>query len=162
MKNEEINLPTSEVEHLKGKNSDLMRRLNIFLPQMASANQSLQSDFTHDDKMKIDISMIKDGHSDHSDECSDDDDEVSEHISYQNEHFEEKQRQERIEMTFAIGNLDENDPVINLLSNDDDAMNESILDLNSIDGDWSRNKSDTCDENEVGDPLFVIRSTTRN
>lgn len=113
----------SKLEELRGHNSDLLKRLDAFLPQMASANQHLENDVMDKKDVQIDLVMKADGGE------SSDEDSCSEDSSVQNDgDISVDHSQPLIEMTVALGNFNENDPVMNILSNDKDSSDSEVDD----------------------------------
>lgn len=166
-----IDIPKSKLR----QNSDLLKRLDAFLPLMASANQNLENDIKDNKDIQIDLVMNKD-----KDEDSDDEDSCSEDSSAQNDgEINADPSKRTIEMTVALGNFDENDPVMNILSNDLDDIDsgeddvrdgeeeepcnvcngENEKDENGTDAICAllQNKSEQQDES----PLFTVHSTKR-
>jgi hypothetical protein len=162
-------IPKSKLEELRGHNSDLLKRLDAFLPQMASANQNLENDVKDDKEVRIDLVMKEDG-----DEASEENS-YSEDGSLQSDGGNDADQSKRvIQMTVALGNLDENDPVINMLSNDKDSIDsdedhahdkeqEEASDdcVKEKDTDVIRGMLQDRGRHQDQSPLFTVRSTKR-
>lgn len=167
----EIDIPKPKLR----QNSDLLKRLEAFLPLMASANQNLENDIKDKKDIQIDLMMNED-----EEEDSDDEDACSEDSSVQNDgEINADPSKRTIEMTVALGNFDENDPVMNILSNDQDD-NDSDED-DARDGEEEEACNICIDENEKDEngtdaifamlqekskqqdesPLFTVHSTKR-
>lgn len=170
MNKNSIDIPKSKLEELRGHNSDLLKRLDAFLPQMASANQNLENDIKDDRDVRIDLVMKEDG------EEASEEDSYSEDSSLQNDGGNNPDQSKRvIQMTVALGNFDENDPVMNMLSNDKDSIDSD--EDNAHDKEEEEEASDDCiNQNDTDvirgmlqdrgrhqdqSPLFTVRSTKR-
>jgi len=155
-----------------GGTSDLMSRLGNFLPQMAAANQDLESMLTATEDgsnpLQIDAVLQKDDNdSDAASDCSDDD------------MVDGKQT---IHMTVALGNLDSN-PIMSLLTNDGQEENNAAESDESDDDESDDGKPNDINKvalallgkgkdvdvgaqgpgggNDNDAPLFTVRSTRR-
>ena len=165
-------VPPNDLVPLKAGNSDLLKRLQSFLPQMANANQELESKIQQGETiqgtnpLQIDASLLnnenQENDSEHSDDSGDDEDEG----------ILSNERKQTIEMTVTLGNLESN-PILSLLSNDDDECEDSndgqlqrgtkkTSSLDTVDS-LAKRKLETKEADGTDDdkPLFTVRSTRR-
>ena len=164
---------SSDLGSMKSKgNSDLMSRLQSFLPKMANANKELEHKIECGDNtegrntLQIDSALRKDENivddSGHPVECLENVD--NENITSNGE--------QTIEMTVALGNLESN-PIMSLLTNDDesesnklDGVDVNIDDKNELRGEdlpGKRKERDEANKSgiDVEEPLFTVRSIRR-
>ena len=164
-------IPHDDVAPLKHGNSDLMNRLQSFLPKMADANQELESKIEEgktqgSNPLQIDSLLHKDNEeknvSDNSSECSGNQEDGNTSTS----------GKQIIEMTVALGNLESN-PIMELLANDDEHEGDELDNKDVVQENNSNSEVidllgkrthhiDTQGAETDGDkPLFTVRSTRR-
>ena len=164
-------IPQADLSQLKNGNSDLLKRLGNFLPQMAAANEELDKELKSakngSNPVQIDSILQKDD-GEQSDDAS---------ACNSNEVDENTGGGQTIQMTVALGDLESN-PIMSMLTYDEKSLqdddNEQHKPEDSIEVTPSdRNKSvlallgkggdkDEDNANSVNDvPLFTVRSTRR-
>lgn len=150
-----------DLNALKGAGtSDLMSRLNSFLPELAAANKKLNETEGGSTSAQIDVSLQKDDDNDNAD------DSVSSDAN--NDNVCAADGKQTIQMTVALKNFD--DPIFSLLTNED---NEEDLPVPPAGDEVEVNESETNravislignEQNTSSveqEPLFTVRSTRR-
>jgi hypothetical protein len=185
MKRTFSNTPTIDDMNGTMGNSNLLKRLKSFLPQMAAANEELQQKLTSSSQnvvssVQIDTSLANDEKS-----CCESDDHEDREEDVSNDDYEEHDDNDDddddidddvdgkkiIQLTMTLGNFESN-PVMSLLGNADDDEEDSSpnhndssssydtnplgsIKLPTIGNEPSKSNQETCKD------LFTIRSSRR-
>lgn len=168
-----MNIHTKEgaLDGVEG-NDNLLKRLKTFLPQIATANEELQQKLNSSEdvqkSLQIDASLANDETCESNDEEEEQQDDIENDGSADDENDGDGGKKKKIiQMTVALGNFEESDPVMSLLGNVDDCKEDSSPDHDdSSSGSASDSKSlagngASTKNQETSQDLFTIRSSRR-